>query len=67
MVIIFIGCLITGVGIFSFANIFGLMSKDERHQSNTTNTKVQRHNIWLLLIGLATLAIGFVIMILAGA
>jgi hypothetical protein len=62
-----IGALVTGVGLFSFANIFGLVSKDERYQSHGTDQRVQRNNIWILLIGFALFAIGFNMMFAAGA
>jgi len=67
MILVFVGCLIVGTALFSFCNFFGLVSKDQRYQSNTTDTRVQRTNIWILLIGLAVFAIGFIILILSGA
>lgn len=67
MILVFIGCLIVGTALFAFCNFFGLVSKDQRYQSNTTDTRVQRTNIWILLIGLAIFAVGFVILILTGA
>ena len=62
-----IGCLVTGVGLFSFADIFGLMTKDERHQTNTTDNRVQRTGIRILVVGFAFLTIGFGLMFMAGA
>ncbi len=55
-----IGLLILIIGVMSVMNIFGILSKDERHQSNTTDNRVQRLNIKIILIGLAMTAIGFV-------
>lgn len=62
-----IGCLITAVGILASANIFGLVTKDERHHNTTTNNRVHKTNIWVLLTGLVLLAIGFALMLAAGA
>ena len=62
-----IGALVTGVGVFSFANFFGLVSKDERYQSHGTDQSVQRKNVWIVLTGFALLAVGFIMMLIAGA
>jgi len=67
MVLAFVGCVVTVIGLISVANIFGLVSKDHRHQSNTTDQRVQKHNIWILLIGLALVAVGFAIVFAGGA
>ncbi len=62
-----IGCLVTGVGVFSTANIFGLISKEERYHGTTTDKGVHRTNLWVLLTGLGLLVIGFALMFLVGA
>ena len=67
LVLVCLGCLITGVGIFSAANLFGLMSKDERYHGTTTDKGVHRTNLWVLLTGLGMLALGFGFIFLTSA
>ncbi len=63
-----IGALVTVIGLLSTMNIFGMApSKNIREHADITDSTVQRSFVKIMLIGLALMAVGFVLMWLGGA
>lgn len=67
-VFLFIGLLAIVVGLIQLLNIFSMFpSKNVREGIDITEPDVQRRNMKVLLVGLALVAIGFLLMWAGGA
>ena len=67
-VFLFIGLLAIVVGLIQLLNIFSMFpSKNVREGIDITEPDVQRRNMKVLLVGLALVAVGFLLMWAGGA
>lgn len=67
-VFLFIGLLAIVVGLIQLLNIFSMFpSRNVREGIDITEPDVQRRNMKVLLVGLALVAIGFLLMWAGGA
>ena len=63
-----IDCLAVVIGLLSTMNIFGMApSNNIREHADITDERVQRGNARIMLVGLALLAVGFLLMWAGGA
>ena len=67
-VFLFIGLLAIVIGLIQLLNIFSMFpSKHVREGIDITEPNVQRRNMKVLLVGLALVAVGFMLMWAGGA